>query len=698
MVQLRRPLKKLRRFRPGQKLTNSQLQFITLSTYNGGVMILIEAKIGPFRSMNIVQTVEIDPAVTAFVGMNEAGKTVLLKALHKSDDALYLEKFDHIEDYPRKDLSAYLKKHTDSAADATVLTFKLSDIEVADINSHFSTQIKSDYTFTVTRKYNNRQSISISVDNTPAIAALAKKLSSDAAAAVAKTPSIQDIPTALEGIDLSEGDKTILEQVKKRIETADWKNDVLGNEIWKHLAAQIPKFLYFSDYDLLPGKMNLRDLAARVEQSKTDPKQLKPSHRAILALLRMADITVKDLMAPDGYEELKAKIEGVSISLTDQVMEFWKQNEDLEVEVDIKPDAKDEAPFNEGSNLYLRIKNRRHRGVSTSFDQRSRGFIWFFSFLVWFDSVQHQLDSSGKKVGNKLILLLDEPGLALHALAQADFLRYIDQLAESHQVLYTTHSPFMVHSDRLHQVRVVEDKDKIGTTISANLTGSDPRTIFPLQAALGWTIAQNLFISERNLLVEGPSELIYLQHASNILEAHNEQGLRDDVTIVPTGGLDNVVTFVSLLGASGLKVAVLHDYKGTPEQKLDNLVREKLLAAKALFNISQFRAPQKFGVSGMASDIEDLFPVTLYLEYFNATFEKQLGGIVIKEGDLSEGDRVVQRLEQYLKMNKITLRPSGGFNHYAVASRFVSSPPSSLDAITTERFKALFVAINKAVE
>ena len=51
-------------------------------------MILVSAKIGPFRSMNTVQTIELDPKVTVFVGMNEAGKTVVLKALEKSAEAL----------------------------------------------------------------------------------------------------------------------------------------------------------------------------------------------------------------------------------------------------------------------------------------------------------------------------------------------------------------------------------------------------------------------------------------------------------------------------------------------------------------------------------------------------------------------------------------------------------------------------------
>lgn len=234
----------------------------------------------------------------------------------------------------------------------------------------------------------------------------------------------------------------------------------------------------------------------------------------------------------------------------------------------------------------------------------------------------------------------------------------------------------------------------MGTVITDNLQGADPRTIFPLQAALGWTIAQNLFISERNLLVEGPSELVYLQLASGFLDADGGGSLRQDVTIVPTGGLDNVATFVSLLGASGLKLAVLHDYRGSPEQKLTGLVRDKLLAAKALFNVSQFREPTKAAENGKPADIEDLFPVAMYLKYFNTAFTKELAGATVTEGDLPPGDRIVQRLEQYIKDNKLTLRPSGGFNHYAVATKFASSPPKSLDAVTIARFKALFAAVN----
>ncbi len=656
-------------------------------------MILVSANIGPFRSMNTVQTIALDPKVTVFVGMNEAGKTVILKALEKSADALQQEGFDVVEDYPRKDLTAYQKKHKTEPAAVTVLTYGLDDDEIASINEKLGTSIPSGFSFSVTHKYDGKRAIGISVDEGPVVAAMVQSLSTDAAAALSGVKAVRDIPTKLVGVELTASDNAVLDALNARIKATTWPK-VVEYEVWQLLDSSTPKFLYFSDYDLLPGKMNLAELAQRVEQAKSDPKALHPKHRSVLALLRMADVAVTDFAAPGSYEELKAKIEGVSINLTDQVMEFWKQNEDLEVEVDIKADATDEAPYNNGSNLYLRIKNRRHRGVSTPFDQRSRGFIWFFSFLVWFDSVQHQLDPSGKSAGKRLILLLDEPGLALHALAQADFLRYIDRLAADHQVLYTTHSPFMVNSDRLHQVRLVEDRKAEGTVVSENLMGADQRTIFPLQAALGWTIAQNLFIAERNLLVEGPSELNYLQAVSALLEADGGGGLRDDVTIVPTGGLDNLATFVSLLNASGLQLAVLHDYKGSPEQKLTGLVKDKLLSGKALFNASQFRDLANLGSSGQASDIEDLLPVGIYLDYFNSAFAKQLAGVAVTEADLPPGDRVIVRIDQCLKAKGIMLRPSGGFNHFLPSSRFASAPPQSLDADTAARFRALFAAVN----
>jgi predicted ATPase len=659
-------------------------------------MRLVSAKVGPFKSINEPQTVTVEPTITVFVGMNEAGKTVFLQALEKSHDASGLAGFDSVDDYPRKDLPTYLKQHKTKPAEATVLTYQLSHGEVTELNEKLQTKVNPGFTFSVQHLYDDTERVvNLMVDEQPVIESLVVDagLSSDARAAVNSASSVRVIPEALKDIGLTEEDKTFVKAVEARIAKSKMPS-VVQWEMWEWLKPRIPKFVYFNEYKFLPSKINLADLARRVELAKSEPKQLSAEHRGVLALLRMADITIADFTKPGGFEPLKAKIEGVSINLTDQIMAFWKQNEDLEVEVVITSDLEDEAPYNNGPNLYLRIKNRRHRGVSTPFGQRSHGFIWFFSFLVWFDSVQHQLETAGKTEESDLILLLDEPGLSLHALAQDDFLFYIDTLAKKHQVLYTTHSPFMVHSDRLAQVRVVEDREKIGTVISDNVSGSDPRTIFPLQAALGWTIAQSLFISKRNLLVEGTSDMIFLDAVSTILEMQGRTGLRGDVTIVPAGGLDKVVTFIALLGANKLQLAVLHDYRGTPEQKLIEIVRQKMISPKAVLNASQFRDVGKIGVSGNATDIEDLFGPALYLDCFNRVFVKQLNGTVVSETDLPPGDRIVERIERYLNTKDIRLRPSGGFNHHTVAAYFAIHPPASLEVEVLERFEQLFSAVN----
>jgi hypothetical protein len=658
-------------------------------------MLLVSVTVSPFKSINDLQTVAIDAAVTVLVGMNESGKTVFLQSLEKSNDALGVARFNPIEDYPRKDLPSYLRKHKLEAQVVTYLTYRLTDGEVLEMNSAIRTRLQPGFTFTVVHYYDNTISADIRVEEGPVIETLlaASTLSSDALAALKCAGSIRSIPELLSKVSLTEEDKAFLGSVQERISRSR-EESVVKSEAWGWLEPRVPRFLYFGEYELLPSKMNLTELAQRVGKAQSDPRILKPEHRAVLALLRMADISIEEFTSPGGYEPLKAKIEGISINLTDQIMQFWKQNEDLEVEVDIKPDSDDEVPFNNGPNLYLRIKNRRHRGVSTPFRQRSRGFVWFFSFLIWFDSVRHQLEAMNEASESDIVLLLDEPGLSLHALAQADLLRYIDELSKRHQVLYTTHSPFMVNSDRLSQVRVIEDRPKRGTVISDNVSGSDAGTIFPLQAALGWSIAQNLFISKRNLLVEGPSDLIYLRAVSAVLDAQGRTGLRPDVTIVPVGGLDKVATFVALLGASGLKFAVFHDYSGTPEQKLIDLERQKIISGKALLNASQFRDLTNQSASRRATDTEDLFATDMYLEQFNCAFECKLAAGAIKEADLPPGERIIDRIERYLKVNSIHLRSGGGFNHYVVASHFACHPPASLSADTLTRFEALFKAIN----
>ena len=659
-------------------------------------MLLVKARVQNFRSIDNAGVVEIDKDVTVFVGQNESGKTAFLKALALSRSVKATDKFDIDRDYPRKSLNNYRKTHEKGPAVVTELTYKLSDQDIKAVNTLLGVAYLDSLEFTLNHHFKNNFAISLYVDEGPFVAHLLKdsRLTLDLRSKLGNVKTVRSFISALDAEDLNGDGQEYRTALKARFMPIgnEWDH-LLTHQIWtKYLSTRIPKFFYFDDYYLMPGKVNLPALALRA----ANPSQLTEEDHTLLGLFKLADVSLEELTNTQGYEQIKARLEGLSISITDKIFKYWKQNQELDVEFDIRPDAADQPPFNNGANLYIRIKSRKHR-VSLPVSLRSKGFIWFFSFIVWFDTIQRQ------GTGNQLILLLDEPGLNLHALAQRDFLGYIDDLAELHQILYTTHSPFMIRGDRLQRVRLVEDRTSVGTIVTSSLSGSDPRTVFPLQAALGYTVAQNLLISKRNLLVGGPGDLVYLRFFTSVLEAANRTGLRNDIAIVPAGGLEKLATFIALLGANQPDLVIVHDWAAKPGPHLDSLVREELIKDKSVLHYGLFRAVTAKGKSSgtpaplsAATSVEDLFAIPFYLKLFSSTFEKQLGGEV-KEADLPPGDRILDRLDRHLKDNGIFLRPSGGFNHYAVANHLVANPPKTLDKDTLVRFEALFNKVNSLV-
>ena len=225
------------------------------------------------------------------------------------------------------------------------------------------------------------------------------------------------------------------------------------------------------------------------------------------------------------------------------------------------------------SGILNRIKAERH-GVEVPFSERSAGFIWFFSFLIKFAQVKKDED-------RPIFLLLDEPGLSLHGKAQADLLRYFEEkLAPDHQIIYSSHSPFMVQPDKLTSARIVEDKVRVnergrrqpvGTKVRADILNSDPDTVFPLQGALGYEITQTLFIGKHTLLVEGPGDILFLKALSSALARRDRPCLNPKWTLCPAGGIGNIRPFVSLFKGNDLNIVVFSDYAKRDRQKIENL-------------------------------------------------------------------------------------------------------------------------------
>src|SRR5690606_34444964 len=127
--------------------------------------------------------------------------------------------------------------------------------------------------------------------------------------------------------------------------------------------------------------------------------------------LEYAGVSIDEIAGVQTYETFNAKLQAASNNITDQILEYWTQNPDLNVAVRVEQARPgDPAPFNSGTIARARIENRLHR-VDTPFSERSAGFVWFFSFLVKFAQVKDET--------SPVVLLLDEPGLTLHGKAQA---------------------------------------------------------------------------------------------------------------------------------------------------------------------------------------------------------------------------------------------------------------------------------------
>lgn len=635
---------------------------------------LKQVTIEKYKSIQKQQIVEIDDAITTLVGMNEAGKTSFLTAIAKTNyfTADKDFEFDITQDYPRNELIDF--QHEEEDCDIIKCKYEISQELLLEIENELGKDIFKTTEFTYTNHYKSKSA------SFGGLVANQKKylenkcseftLTETTKDLIKKCVSLNDIAsiTALEGDDgLTELKAEIKKIIAGGFTSSSWTN-LLESYIAKTwIKNKMPKFWYFDDYYPLSGKININKLISEPPTNEKD--------KTSIALFELARIKPEDILnaTEQEYEKYIALLEASSNKITKEIFNYWSTNQNLDIEFRIENTTVNGRPE---KILDIRVKSQRHK-ITLPLDRRSKGFNWFFSFIIWFSKIQADKNSD-------YILLLDEPGLNLHASAQADLLRFFGDLSKKYQIIYTTHSPFMVETEHLDRVRTCFETDN-GTIISDSIQEKDPNTLFPLQAALGYDIAQNLFISKNNLLVEGPADLIYLTVLSSILETEKRVGLKENITIVPVGGLDKVSTFISLLRGSKLNVACLldtfTDQKG--KQKVDDLIMHKIIKEKSI------RFFNEFANNGKATaDIEDLFDKKEYIKLFNSAFENDFPEVKLTDLDVNL-DTVLKQINKVIGKDRFNhYRPANKLNQLGVDKKYFS-------AKTLENFEKMFVEINK---
>jgi predicted ATP-dependent endonuclease of OLD family len=635
---------------------------------------LTKISIRKYKCYTDLQSFDIDPNVTILVGMNESGKSALLEAIAKTN---YFDndpdlKFNPTFDYPRKEKKNYDKSgKIDEVVDANYL---ISDKLMEEILEDVGHNLLKSKEFQIKFKYDNNRTIGgfdINIkdffENKIKTYTQIKK---DLAKKIIEIKKLAELNELIRiETEKDESVKQILMDLSKDLSKyfqnpLNWENPI-REYVWRvWLNPRIPKYLYYNEFYSLPSRIKILDLQA----GKLEEESLKTSK----ALFELADIDVNKITNSTNFESFIAELEATSNLITDQMFTYWSANKNLRIkfEIDKKTEGQNIVPY-----LEIRVENLLHR-MTLPLKNRSKGFNWFFSFIVWFSKIQENKSTD-------YIILLDEPGLNLHASAQEDLLKFIEKLSESYQIIYTTHSPFMVDSDHLERVRTIVETET-GTHISDTIKEKDSNTIFPLQAALGYNLAQNLFISKKNLLVEGPTDLLYLTILSNILQQEKREGLNEKITIVPVGGLDKVSTFISLLRGNKLDLVCILDSFIDPKskEKVDDLIKQKIIKDKNIRFYDEF-----VNLKNKKANVEDLFEVEEYLKIFNSAFPEKPA---IKTSDLDSNlGSIVNQINHKLKIDR--------FNHYRPANQLAKMAVNAdfFSQDTLNRFEHLFKEINK---
>lgn len=391
----------------------------------------------------------------------------------------------------------------------------------------------------------------------------------------------------------------------------------------------IPVLIYFDNYGILDSAIWLPRFLEDLKQEPTD------THiRTINAMFKHVGLDPKEITklgqqnsqpTPENFsadqrhkEERAICLNSASTDISLRFSEWWSQRRHK-----IRYHA-------DGDYFRIWIADDKRPDVEIELEARSKGFQWFFSFYLLFlvESNEGHKDA---------ILLLDEPGMHLHPTAQQELIDFFEKLSELNQLIYTTHSPFLIDGEHLHRVRPVTEDETGHSRISAETWPKDRETIFPLQAAAGYAMVRGLFQHRKNVLVEGMSDFYYLHALSQKCGATNRITLPDDIYITPCGGTKLVGHLASLFLGQSVRPLVLLDSDDAGRSRRDALFKELYVG----YETGILMLDDVIGRSGQEVEIEDILGETVILPSIEAVLGKQI--------KLTEEEREIGSLVSQIK-------------------------------------------------
>ncbi len=613
-----------------------------------------------YRSISDSGWVDID-SLTCLIGRNESGKTAFLKALEMLNPVSQNEAFDPYRDYPRQEWPEYNQRHEDDPDVVVSARLELTDSEQEQLADEYGRDLLAEPTVVVRRDYANDRHWELEFDETACIEYIRQEhdLSDAAESALRGATSFTELESRSPGD--SEGG---YEAVRSELD-GDPLSVVTERVSSDLLEPALPEFRYISEYATIDGTIEIDRLLDR-----RDNETLTAGDRAFLALLSAAGLTLEDFRDVDDWRTRLTELETASAAVSDEAMQYWSQSGDIKI--DIQHTTTDDDDL-----LELRVENRKH-DVTVEFDQRSRGFRHFFSTFCQLSALTNYSEN--------LVVMIDEPGSNLHARAKQEFRQFLkNELASTHTLVYTTHSPFMIDPESIHRTKMVM-ADPIGPeNVFSDVSLADDYTSFPLRSAFEFDLMETVLVSPQTLVVEQKADHVYLSVLSKLVETEGIDGLDSRWTVVPIKATENIVTFVRLFGADRLDVAALlseepsmetitlratgqRDERGLSADRQSRgsggrqtgQTTERSKEELPLSDIPVTLLSKHTDVDG-DSTIEDVFEPEFYLELVSRAYATELSETAgvpdrITESELSEVESkgpVVERLRAYFDANDL---------------------------------------------
>lgn len=283
---------------------------------------------------------------------------------------------------------------------------------------------------------------------------------------------------------------------------------------------KLPYFILFSSFDdIFPDEIALEEL---------DTNEWAEDLESVSSFNR------KSIASTDKQKQANHQ-KGVNTEFTAKFNEYWTQDTIcLEVQK------------NETINFWIVEDGILHKP-----SQRSQGQQWYLSFYI---KIVARISENKPNV-----ILIDEPGLFLHARAQKDLLNVLNNHTSSYPVVFSTHSPYLITEDNLENVRLVEKNERKTTVlgkIHAHKT-ADKETLTPILTAIGLGVNDSITNLDKrdNVVVEGPEDVFYLQ-AFKLLIPEKD---RAKTNFINGGGAGNMGAVGSILEGWGANVWYLFD-------------------------------------------------------------------------------------------------------------------------------------------